>query len=87
MIEIHNGNSKRPLSCSHRAWALKIVDQIFVWTKGVKPWFVPNILDHRLGCGVKLWSIPDFSSGRQREIRYTLAWRIARQGIEYEFAH
>jgi predicted nucleotidyltransferase len=25
--------------------------------------------------------------GRQREIRNTLAWRIARQGIEYEFAH
>lgn len=25
--------------------------------------------------------------GRQREIRNTLAWRIARQGVEYEFAH
>lgn len=25
--------------------------------------------------------------GRQREIVNTLAWRIARQGIEYEFAH
>lgn len=25
--------------------------------------------------------------GRQREIINTLAWRIARQGIEYEFTH
>ncbi len=25
--------------------------------------------------------------GRQRKITNTLAWRIARQGIEYEFAH
>jgi predicted nucleotidyltransferase len=25
--------------------------------------------------------------GRQRKIRNTLAWRIARQGVEYEFAH
>ena len=25
--------------------------------------------------------------GRQREIRDTLAWRVAREGIEYEFAH
>ena len=25
--------------------------------------------------------------GRQREIRNTLAWRVARQGIEYEFPH
>jgi predicted nucleotidyltransferase len=25
--------------------------------------------------------------GRQREIPNTLAWRVARQGIEYEFVH
>jgi len=25
--------------------------------------------------------------GRQREITNTLAWRVARRGIEYEFAH